>query len=267
MTEHNGLYTALRANCLKALSLILGCALILFGWVSLSIPGPQFAWAEDGQELLPIRPGQDYSGWKQAFGWKDLLPFSDSTSRFRIEDNALVLSSQGESFLIGREFGDAERQGLLEHPFMRFVVRVETVPEGARLMGETRDDAAFRLYVLYNDAPMEALAYVWSWDLPVGQWSSRADGWFGDYSGVHRKSFGTGEPPGQWWTVEVDLRRDFQSRFPGRPLQVPLGLGLKTDSNDTPNTRSRTRLRSIQFYRTSLRNQGLADGAPWKSVV
>jgi len=236
-------------------------AIALIAW------GPGRALAEEGRELLVVRQSQPYPSWMREFGWVDIRPFSDSTKRFSIEDKDLVLSSQGDSFLIGRRLEEEELRGLSDRPFLRFVVRVEAVPEGARLEGETRDDAAFRLYVLYNRSPMEALVYVWSWELPVGQWSRRKNGVLANYSGVHRKAFGSGRPPGQWWTVEVDLRRDHSSRFPGRPPGTPIALALKSDSNDTKNTQSRSRLRSIHFNRASLRDQGLADGAPYAGTV
>jgi hypothetical protein len=217
--------------------------------------------AEGSIDLLRLAGATSYRAWMEREGWEDRRPSSSSARRFAIEGGALRLESAGDSFLIGRSLPEGERPALAEWPFLRFEVRLAAVPRGARLEGEARDDAAFRLYAILRDDPLQALVYVWSWSLEVGSWSRRDRSLWGDFRGVHRKSFGRGPPPEGWLTVEVDLRRDFRARFPGEPLPRLGGVALKADSNHTPGERSLAWLRAAGLHRASLREAGHAEGA------
>lgn len=229
------------------------CAAVLLALAPAALAG--------GVDLLRLDPAASYGPWRETTGWQDRRPFSDSARRFRIEGGALRMESAGDSYLIGRQLAPAERRSIAEFPYLRFVVRIGEVPRGARLIDEVRDDAAFRIYATFRDEPPLALVYVWSWDLPVGAWSVRGRSLWGDFRAVHRKAFGRGEPlPESWLTVEVDLRADFQARFPGQPLPVLGGVALKADSNHTPGGRSLAWLRSASLHRASLREQGLREG-------
>lgn len=233
-------------------ALLLGC--LLAG-------GSHGAHAQAALTLFSVRGHQDYAAWMDAAGWEDLRPFSRSARRFRIEGDALRLESRGDSYLIGTTFAPAERRPIAEYPYLRFVVRIGAVPEGARLMGEERDDAAFRIYAGFSDDPPRSLVYVWAWELPVGAWSPRADRFWGDFRDVRRKAFGRGTPPDGWLTVEVNLLRDFRAQFPESPPPPLRGLALKSDSNHTPAGRSLAWLRQVTLHRESLRARGLAEGA------
>jgi hypothetical protein len=232
--------------------LVLGCLLTT---------NPHGAQAQAGLTLFAVRGHQDYAAWMAAAGWADLRPFSRSARRFRFEGDALRLESRGDSYLIGTTFPPAERRPIADFPYLRFVVRIGAVPEGARLMGEVRDDAAFRLYAGFADDPPRSLVYVWSWDLPVGAWSPRAKHLWGDFRDVRRKAFGQGVPPAGWLTVEVNLLQDFREQFPHLPPPPLRGLALKSDSNHTPDGHSLAWLREVTLHRESLREQGLEEGA------
>jgi hypothetical protein len=230
--------------------------------------GPARADASAPVDLLRLDPALDYPAWLAATGWADRRMFSDSSRRFRIEDGTLRLESAGDSYLIGRALEPAERRSIAAWPYLRFVVRIADLPRGARLIGEEQDDAAFRIYATFRDRPPLALVYVWSWDLPVGEWSVRGRSWWGDFRDVHRKAFGRGEPLADTWlTVEVHLRADFQARFPGQPLPALGGLALKADSNHTPGGRSLAWLRAASLHRTSLRDEGLREGDRLEDTV
>ncbi len=233
-------------------ALALGC---LLAWM------PGQAQARDGLTLFSVQGHQTYATWMKAAGWEDLRPFSRSATRFHLEEDTLRLESRGDSYLIGTTFPPAQRRPIEEFPYLRFVVRIETVPEGARLMGEARDDSAFRIYAGFSDDPPRSLVYVWSWELPVGAWSARADRLWGDFRQVRRKAFGQGLPPDGWLTVEVNLLRDFREQFPELPPPPLRGLALKADSNHTPGGRSLAWLREATLHRESLRAQGHAEGA------
>ena len=213
--------------------------------------------------LMSVQPGQTYAQWMAAGDWADRRPLSPSARRFRIEGAALRLESRGDSYLIGRVLPPQQAASIDTWPFLRFVVRIAQVPEGANLIAEARDDAAFRVYATFEDDPPRALVYVWSWTLPVGAFSARGRSLWGDFRNVRRKSFGRGAPDAQrWLTVEVNLRDDFRHEFPGLPLPELRGLALKADSNHTPGGGSLAWLRSVSLHARSLREAGLHDGDP-----
>lgn len=223
---------------------------------------------DDGIDLLRLADAPDYRTWMQREGWKDRRPFSDSGKRFRVQEGVLRLESQGDSFLIGRELPPALARPIADYPFLRFVVRIAEAPQGARLRGEAADDSAFRIYAIFASDPLQALAYVWSEDLAIGEWSARGRSLLGDFRGVRRKSFGRGEPMGEvWLTVEVNLARDYGTQFPGAPLPVLRGLALKSDSNDVPRQRSLAWLRAVTLHRTSLAGAGLKEWDSYRGTV
>ncbi len=245
-------------------------AALLLTTVALGTAQGSAAGASGGIDLLHLPrqamgtangPSPSYARWRKAWGWQDRRPFSDSTERFRLERGALRLESRGDSYLIGRSLPPAEQQHLAAWPYLRFVVRIAAVPRGAQLADEVADDAAFRLYATCREEPLEALVYVWSWRLPVGAWSARKRTLWGDFRTVHRKAFGQGPPPaGQWLTVEVNLARDYRTRFPGRPLPTLRALALKADSNHVAAGHSLAWLRAVSLHRTSLRDAGYGEG-------
>ncbi len=226
---------------------------------------PPLTVEERGLDLLRLEGMESYAAWRERFGWRDLRPFSDSSARFQVLDGVLRLESRGESFLIGGDLPPRLRRSIAEYPYLRFTVRIGAVPRGARLIGEEADDAAFRIYAVFGLQPWQALAYVWSWSLPVGEWSARGRSVWGDFRRVRRKAFGKGEPFSELWlTVEVDLRRDFRAQFPRQALPVLRGLALKSDSNDTAGQRSLAWLREVSLHRTSLADAGYENWYPFR---
>lgn len=211
-------------------------------------------------DLLRLADVGDYTAWMKRYDWEDVRPFSDSTERFQLRGGTLRMESRDESFIIASDLSHHLSKSLAEYPFLRFVIKIGDVPRGAQLDGAEADDAAFRLYAVFNRDPWQALAYVWSWRLPVGSWSPRGRSLWGDFRGIRRKAFGQGEPlVEQWLTVEVNLRSDFKSQWPGQPLPVMRGVALKTDSNDVEGQRSLVWLRSASLHRSSLRAEGYDD--------
>lgn len=219
-------------------------------------------------ELLGLSGAEDYAAWMKRGNWTDIRPFSDSTTRFQLREGTLRMESRDEAFIIASDLSHHLSKSVAEYPYLRFVVKIGDVPRGAQLEGEKADDSAFRLYAVFNRDPWQALAYVWSWRMPVGTWSTRGYSFWGDFRGIRRKAFGQGEPLlEQWLTVEVDLRRDFQTQWPGQPLPVLRGLALKTDSNNVDGQRSLVWLRSASLHRTSLKAEGYESWSPYQGTT
>lgn len=235
------------------------------------LPGPHSALsapAETGDvtllDLTALPPSLDYAAWMAREGWSDERPFSDSSGRFRLEAGSLRLESRGDSFLIARTLDLAQQRSLETHPYLRMVVRVDRVPEGANLIGEAQDDSALRVYAGFRDRPPRSIVYAWTWTLPQGNWSARGRSFWGDFREVRRKSIGQGMPPaGRWLTVEMDLRADYRQEFPEGPLPVLRGLALKADSNNTTGGNSLAWVRKVSLHHGSLKTLGLRDGASY----
>ncbi|MCZ6553406.1 MAG: DUF3047 domain-containing protein [SAR324 cluster bacterium] len=225
-------------------------------------------------ELLRLSEAEDYRGWMERFAWEDLRPisrrtrFSDSARRFKLEGGALRMATRKNSYYIGSRLEGLLPVSLLEYPYLRFVVRIDRAPRGAELTGERHDDSALRIFAVTRPRPIQTVVYAWSWTLPVGRWSARGLSERGLFNNVRRKSFGQGEPlKGQWLTVEVNLLEDFRSQFPMYTDPALKALHLKADSNDTPRARSLAWVRSVSLHRHSLRERGLAEGAPYEDTL
>jgi len=251
-----------RARRQGALSLAGACAaalLVLMG-------GP--ARAGELPELLRFAGATDYRAWMARFAWENLRPFSDSTQRFRLENGALRMESRGDSFLIGSTLPGILPVSLDEYPYLRFVVRIERVPEGADVSRERLDDSAFRLYAATRASPPQSVVYAWTWNHPVGHWSHQGLTSLGLFTNVRHKSIGNGAPPaGQWITVETRLREDVRAQFPDLDRPRLVGISLKADSNDTEGASSLAWIRSASLHRESLRAQGLREGDPLGDTV
>lgn len=212
-------------------------------------------------ELLRLQGHTDYRAWMERYGWEDLRPFSNSSKRFRIDDGALRMESQDDSYLIGSELKGLLPAALDDFPYLRFVVRIDRVPRRPEESLAELDDSAFRLYAALRDDPPQSIAYAWTWTHPAGHWSAQRSSLFGDFGGVRHKSLGRGAPPaGLWITVEANLREDVRSQFPDLAAPRLVGISLKADSNHTDDGNSLAWVRSASLHRESLRAEGRREG-------
>jgi hypothetical protein len=217
--------------------------------------------AAEPPELLRLQGETDYRAWMERYGWKNLRPLSDSTKRFRIGNGALRLSSRGDSFLIGSELKGILPVALDQYPYLRFVVRIDQVPVSDDRSKEHLNDSAFRLYLATRASPPQSIAYAWTWDHPIGHWSSQGLTGLGSFSKVRHKSIGQGRPPaGRWITVEANLREDVRSQFPELAAPQLVGISLKADSNDSEGGSSLAWVREVSLHRASLRAEGFREG-------
>ena len=189
--------------------------------------------AEFPRERTEIRAWMEQHGWKSRRG---------SPHRFHLEGGRLRLVSRDDSVLIGTEEGmplDPE-----EWPRLRFRLRVDRVPTETNLAEKSGDDAAFRLYVAFDEggglfSPPNTIAYTWTEDLEPETLVHSAHFRRLRYLSVGR-GVTTGDPETDGWiTVERDLSADYRRVF-GQQGEVPdlVGIMLKCDSNDTQTSGS-----------------------------
>lgn len=205
---------------------------------------------------VKVRPLADFpearteiGKWMKLHGWKSQR---NSPRRWELGDGRLHLVSDDDSVLIGTEAGLPLDPA--NWPRLRFRLRVDRVPIGTDLSEKSGDDAAFRLYVAFDEggswlSPPDTIAYTWSEDLEPGTLVHSPH-----YTRLHYLSIGKGvttsvtdgsaaDPDGAdpdgWVTIERDLLVDYRRVF-GERAEVPdvVGIMLKCDSNDSATAAS-----------------------------
>ena len=171
--------------------------------------------------------------WMKRHGWKSKR---NSPRRFEVGDRRLHLVSRDDSVLIGTQKGlplDPE-----DWPRLRFRLRVDEVPTETNLSKKSGDDAAFRLYVAFDEgggwlSPPNTIAYTWTEDVEPEKVVRSAH-----YARLRYLSVGKATTK-DWVTIERDLLADYRRVF-GEEGEVPdlVGFMLKCDSNDSGTSAS-----------------------------
>jgi len=181
--------------------------------------------------------------WMKRHGWKSKR---NSPRHFELEGGRMHLVSRDDSVLIGTE------QGLpldpAAWPRLRFRLRVDEVPTGTDLTKKAGDDAAFRIYVAFDEgggwlSPPNTIAYTWTENLAPETLIKSAH-----YKRLRYLSIGKGLTTGAgtedsrdgWVTIERDLLADYRRVFGEEGGQVPdlVGFMLKCDSNNSGTSAS-----------------------------
>lgn len=194
--------------------------------------------------LLSFPSGKtDFSSWMKAGGWQSKR---DQPRDWEIADGALNLVSVGNSVLIATARGFPLEPG--PAPRLRVTLKVKTVPRGADLSHKSGDDAAFRVYLAFDQGgglikPSNTLAYAWTEKDDAGTLIRSAY-----FSNLYYISLGKGPTrQDQWTVVERDLAADYRRAFPKEAALPRLkALLLKCDSNDT-KTSAESKLYEIEL--------------------
>lgn len=178
--------------------------------------------------------------WMKTHDWKSKR---NSPRDFRIQSGRMHLVSDDDSVLIGTQKGMPLDPALW--PRIRFRLRVDRNPEGTDLTKKSGDDAAFRIYVAFDEgggliSPPNTIAYTWTEDLaPEALIQSP------HYKRLHYMSIGQGltselsdANEDGWITVERDLLADYRRVFGGKQVPDLVGFMVKCDSNNTETSAS-----------------------------
>jgi hypothetical protein len=179
--------------------------------------------------------------WMKRHEWKSKR---NSPRRFELEGGRLHLVSEDDSVLIGTDHGLPLDPAVW--PRLRFRLRVDEVPTGAKLAKKSGDDAAFRNYVAFDEgggwlSPPNTIAYTWTENLAPETLVKSAH-----YKRLRYLSLGQGVTTGAedsedgWITIERNLLADYRRVFGKEDGPVPdlVGFMLKCDSNDTGTSAS-----------------------------
>ncbi len=181
--------------------------------------------------------------WLRTSGWEEQ---KGSAEPFFVENGILHMRSAATSTTIGTRLEPEINTEDL--PVIEFSIRVEEVPPGADVTVKRWDDAAFRLFVLFDKGgilgvtPPHTIGYVWDSTLKSGETGRAAT--FGQ---VRYIVIGSGsEGIGTWKTIRRNLRDDYKLLFGKDRVPRVKAVGLKCDSNHT-KTRSASSVRYIRF--------------------
>lgn len=200
-------------------------AVVLLGFEAAGRP-------EDAPVPLATFPSQalEFSAWMRAQGWQSKR---DEPRGCEVGGGILHLLSGGNSVLIGTERGfprDVRRT-----PILRLRLKVGSVPRGTDLTRKSGDDAALRVYIVFDKGgglftPPNTIAYTWTEKEDAGTMIQSEH-----FSNLLYISLGKGATPAdEWVVVERDLAADHRRAFPA-DAQLPRlkALMVKCDSNNT----------------------------------
>ncbi len=215
-----------------------------------AVAGSSSAWQERVLEIVRF-PDKSISflEWMRSHGWEEL---KGSAAVFHIENKTLHMQSTAYSTTVGTKFDSVV--DLREFPFLEFSVRVDEIPSGADVTDRKIDDAAFRLFLLFDKGgflsvtPPHTIGYVWDSTLEEGETGRAA--LFGQ---VRYIVIGSGRSGlGVWKTIRRNVREDYRLLFGSDRVPKVKALGLKSDSNHT-RSRSASSVGFIRFVSLSER--------------
>jgi len=189
------------------------------------------------QEKMPAIDWMRRNDWEEQKG---------SAAPFFIEGGVLYMRSASSSTTIGSKLSPEVEP--VEFPEIEFCIRVDEVPPGADVTNRNLDDAAFRLFLLFDKGgflsltPPHTIGYVWDTTLKTGETGRAAT--FGQ---VRYVAIGSGgEGTGEWKVIRRNVGEDYKLLFGKKKVPRIKAVGLKCDSNHT-RTRSASSVRYIRF--------------------
>lgn len=214
---------------------ILALGLLLIFSLSGLFPTNFFSTA-DGLELLHLPPADmPIQQWLKQFDWHEQ---KGSADKFLIKDQTLYMVSADSSTTIGTKF--KEKLDPSSFSWIAFRYRVDELPVGTSVLNKKKDDAAFRLFVLFDKGgflgitPPHTIGYVWDTTLPVG-----TNGKSETFSKVRYITIGSGtQGLGEWQICKRNLVDDYQKLFQTNKVPKIAAIGLKCDSNHSQSQSS-----------------------------
>jgi hypothetical protein len=193
-------------------------------------------------EEVPIKKWLKETCWEEQRG---------SAKHYLVRDNTLFMTNHDATTVIGTKFKpkiDPDR-----YPVIEFKAKVDKVPPGADVTNRKMDDAAFRLFVIFDRgrglfSPPETIGYVWDSTLETGTTGRSAL-----FKRVRYIVIGSGSDGlGEWKTFKRNILEDYKSLFNADDVPDIGAIALKCDSNHSGG-RSES---AIQWIRLEHKNNG-----------
>lgn len=178
-------------------------------------------------EEVPIKEWLEANDWEEQRG---------SAKKYIVRDGALFMRSRDASTVIGRKYEKTPIDPRT-YPTIEFRTRIDEIPPGGDVTTKKKDDAAFRLFVLFDRggglfSPPETIGYVWNSTGGEG-----AIGNSGRFDQVKYIAIGSGSDGlGEWIVIKRDILEDYQMLFGIDDVPDIKGIALKCDTNHTKST-------------------------------
>ncbi|MBI4866482.1 MAG: DUF3047 domain-containing protein [Candidatus Wallbacteria bacterium] len=191
--------------------------------------------ATKGIDLIGFGAATDFQAFFKAGGWDSER---DEPTNWSLERPSggfahVRMPSADDSVQIGHKVGPYD---VAPNPILRMKFRIDRVPPGADISRKNKEDAAFRLFVVFDKKDgmivPNTIGYAWTTANEVGSFI-RSDRSM--LKNVWYVVIGKGEgEAGQWQTVERDVEADYRRAFKiSGPVPRIVAIGMKADTNDT----------------------------------
>jgi hypothetical protein len=186
-------------------------------------------YADDSLCMVLSLPAEEVpvEHWLSANGWEVQR---GNVELFSIESGALLMKNIDASTVIGKKLNRAIDPD--ELPLIEFDVMVKEIPIGADVTTRSMDDAAFRLFILFDRgggflSPPETIGYVWDSTMEPGETGRSAR-----FDRIRYIVIGSGEDGlGEWITYRRNLIDDYRALFGTENTPDIIAIALKCDSN------------------------------------
>jgi hypothetical protein len=180
------------------------------------------------EDELPIKKWLAANDWKEKKG---------KAKKFVIKEKTLFMRNDNASTTIGTKLKNKIDPRLYSE--IEFRIRVDEIPFGTNVRIKSKDDAAFRLFVLFDKggniiSPPQTIGYVWDSTMAKGE-TGRSP----RFSKVRYITIGSGEKDlGKWTEFRRNLLEDYKMLFNTEKVPMIAAIGLKCDSNHSNGSAS-----------------------------
>lgn len=185
----------------------------------------------EGQEFLHIvsfpLEAIPITKWLRENGWEVQRGRADT---FVVKEKTLFMQNTDASTAIGIKFD--EKIDPRKYPEIEFRARVDEIPRTSNVTVRNIDDAAFRLFVLFDKggwalSPPQTIGYVWDTTKKVDSTGRSAT-----FGKVRYIVIGSGrEGLGKWKEYRRNILEDYKLLFDSSDVPKIKAIGLKCDSN------------------------------------
>lgn len=173
------------------------------------------------EKETPIKKWLEENAWEEQRG---------KASKFVVKERTLFMRNDNASTTIGTKFKNKIDPRL--YPEIEFRIRVDEIPFGTNVTIKNKDDAAFRLFVLFDKggniiSPPQTIGYVWDSTLKEGDTGQAPRFSKVRYITIASDSDGLGD----WKEFRRNLLEDYKMLFGSEEIPKLAAIGLKCDSN------------------------------------
>jgi len=182
------------------------------------------------EDFSKSKVGAFPTGWRSKEASE--MPLASQEGRFVVEQEGgrkvLHATYRGQAITIGKAFSGWD---LKQYPVLQFQWKAVKLPTGGNEDSMSQNDCGAAVYGVWDIGfpfSVNSLKYTWSSTLKVGTEISKRLGH--DFVRVVQSG---NSGIGQWHTLRVDVRADYQRLFKTSDPKAPSGIAVLTDADAT----------------------------------